>query len=92
MNLARDQLPPDRQLQLFSVRHLRLPDSHLHEIYAEAQKELITDSEGLKALPFKTYLGPFLFRDDLPVNHLHPAFRFYVEQDASGGGRAGQGR
>ena len=80
---------------MFDVNHtaltnhsVRVPDKFTQEIYKYTKVEVDPLAEG--ALPFKTVLGPCLTFQTLPEVELHPAFRFWVEQDVSSGADEGR--
>ena len=79
-----------RERTPFSAAALRTPDEFTREIYEATQTELEIDHGGTTTLPFRQYLGPFLWQEDLPEPLYHPAFRFWVEQDSSHGGDPGR--
>jgi hypothetical protein len=66
----------------------RVPDTFTRSIYKATLVEIDPKAEG--ALPYKTVLGPFKSFEELPEPELHPAFRFWVQQDTSQGADEGR--
>ena len=73
---------------VITSKHVRVPDKFTDKIYEFTQVEVDPMSEG--ALPFKTVVGPCLLFQELPADVVHPAFRFWVEQDVSSGAEEGR--
>lgn len=81
---------PDRKKKLFDARDFKTPGKLVMEICDATKKELVVDPKGVNALPFRTYLGPYIYQGDLPTSFIHPAFRFWVEQCTSTGADPGR--
>ena len=79
----------DLPTTLVTNKHVRVPDSFVNEIYQETLKESKVDVDN-GTLPFSTVLGPFRTLQSLPAEVVHPAFRFWVEQDTASGADPGR--
>ena len=68
--------------------HVRVPDKHTDKIYQYTKQEVDLRTKG--SVPFVTIVGPIHTLQELPLDEVVPAFRFWVPQDVSSGADEGR--